>query len=155
MSYEEEESFVDIDMDQEGDWFQYFTSKVDEKTGDIIYGEPLPYARVKIRSVSPFLEDSLKKQKRKTEFVLNPGSRSMERVPYLEEKPFEKQIQETDDMYDYAILDFEGFRDKKTKQEIECTRENKIALRHNEMFRRFFERCQQILNGNLEESAKN
>jgi len=150
------DKYVDIDIAYtEGDWFQYFTSRIDDKTEDIIYDDPVPHARVLIRSAAPFIEERLKKQKSRTEFVLNPKTRKMERVPYFEDRPFDKLIEETDDMYDYAILNFEGFRNKKTGEVIECTRENKIALRHNEMFKRFFERCQQILNGSVEESAKN
>lgn len=151
-----EDKFIEIDIDfTEGEWFQYFTSQVDPETEKIVYDEPVPHARVLIRSAAPFIEKSLKDQKSKTEFVLNPKKKNMERVQYFEERPFEKIIEETDDMYDYAILDFEGFRNKKSGEVIECTRENKIALRHNEMFKRFFERCQQKLNGNIEESSKN
>lgn len=150
------DKYVDIAIDYtEGEWFQYFTSHIDTKTEDVVYDEPVPYARVLIRSVSPFIEERIKKQKSKTEFVLNPKSKKMERVPYVEEQPFETAIKETDDMYDYAILNFEGFRNKKTGETLKCTRENKIALRHNEIFKRFFERCQEILNGNLEGSVKN
>lgn len=151
-----EDNFVDIGIDlSEGEWFQYFTSHIDQESEEIVYDEPIPYARVLIRSAAPFIEERVKKQKRQTEWVLNKKSRGMERVSFIEDQPFEKLIQETDDMYDYAILDLEGFRNKKTGEIIECTRENKIALRHNEMFRRFFEKCQQILNGDLEESSKN
>lgn len=151
-----EASYVDINLDySEGEWFEYFTSHIDQKTGDVVYGESTPNARVKIRSTAPFLEERLKKQKRTEKIVHNPKTRSMERVPYFQEPTTEEMMRETDDMYDYAVMDLEGFRNKKTAETIECTRENKIALRHNQVFRRFFERCQQILHGDSEEAAKN
>jgi len=150
------DKYVDIVIDYtEGDWFEYFTSHIDQQTEEIIYDKPIPSVRVLIRSAAPFIEEGLKKQRTKTQMVLNEKSKKMERVQFFEDRPFEKMIEETDDMYDYSILDFEGFRNKKTGEIIKCTRENKIALRHNEIFKRFFERCQQVLNGSVEEAAKN
>lgn len=153
---QKEGAFLDINLDlTEGEWFAFFPSRVEISTGEVIYGEPVEGVQAKIRSTAPFLEERLKRQTRKHQNVLNPKTRSMERVPYFEEQPFEELQAETDDMYDYAIIDLEGFRDSKSKQMLKCTRDNKIALRRVELFRRYFERCQQVLHGNVEQEAKN
>lgn len=153
---QDEVKFIDIDIDQStGQWFEFFGSSINQATGEIVYEKPSGVARVQMRSTAPFMEERLKKQKRKFDLALNPKTRQMERVPYFEEQPFEQLIAETDDMYDYAILALEGFRNKKTGKPIDCTRENKIALRRNEVFRRFFEYCQQVLHGSVEAIEKN
>ncbi len=153
---EDNVSCVDIGLDvSEGEWFQYFGSHIDQGSGDIMYHKPVEYARAKIRSTAPFLEERLKKQKRKADNVLNPKSKQMEKVTFFVEQPFEILMAETDDMYDYAIMELEGFRNKKTADPIACTRENKIALRRNEVFKRYFERCQQVLHGDVELEEKN
>jgi len=151
---------MEINLDvAEGTWFPYFESHIDLKTGDIVYHESVSDAKVQIRSVAPFIEQQLKSRKRKHEYVHNPKTRAMEYVTYFEEMSFDQIIAELDEQYAYGIMDFEGFVNSKTKETIPCTRETKIALRRNEVFARFFERCQQIIHGDTarkaEEAEKN
>ena len=148
------EVFFDLD-DEEGTWFQYFGSHVDEKSGEIVYEDPVDYARARIRNDGVFLEERVKKQKRSRELVLNPKTRQMEMVSYFEEQPMEKLMAESDDLYDYAITGLEGFKNRKTGEVLECTRKDKIALRRNGAFRRFYEKCQRILKGDEEVIEKN
>ena len=150
--------FIDLDV-SEGEWFPFFGSHIDQSTGDIVYHDPEPDARVQIRSTAPFIELKLKNRKRCTENVFNPKTRGMERVTYFKEQTVEELMAELDEMYDYAITGVEGFKDKRTGDVIKCTKENKALLRHNEVFNRFFERCQQMLHGSVikekEDAEKN
>jgi len=139
----------------EGEWFDFFGSHIDQNTGETVYHAPSPAAKALIRNASAFIEAQMKKRKRKVENVLNPKTRQMERVSGFEEISVEQVLQEADELYDYAIMDLRGFKDRKTGSVIQCNREKKIALRRNELFRRYFERCQQILNGSAEVIEKN
>jgi len=139
----------------EGEWFDFFGSHVDQNTGEVVYHEPNPAAKALIRSAAPFVEEQLKKRKRRTEHVFNPKTRSMDRVTSFDDPSVEAVMKEADDVFDYAIVDLKGFKDRKTGKFIICNRENKVALRRNEIFRRYFERCQQILNGSAEAIEKN
>jgi len=155
---EVEETFEGISFNldvSEGEWFDYFGSHMDQNTGEVIYHEPNPAAKALIRSAAPFVEEQVKKRKRKTEHVYNPKTRGMERVTGFEDPTVDQMMKEADDIFDYAIMEFKGFNDRKTGKPIPCNRNSKVALRKNEVFRRFFERCQQILNGSAEEIEKN
>jgi len=155
---ETEENQIGIEIDttpEEGEWFQYFKSHIDKETEKIVYHDPEPYARVKLRSAAPFREERIKKYKRRSEIVLNPKTHSMQRITSFQDPTPEEVIAEADDTYDYAIMEIEGFKDKRTKTELKCNRKTKVALRRNDIFRRFFDRCQEILDGNVEEEAKN
>lgn len=145
---------LNLDM-SEGEWFDFFGSHVDQNTGEVVYHDPNPAAKALMRSAAPFIEEQVKKRKRKTEHVYNPKTRGMERVTGFDDPTVEQMMQEADDVFDYAIMDLKGFRDRKTGDVIKCTRGNKVALRRNEIFRRYFERCQQILNGAAEAIEKN
>jgi len=137
---------IDLDVSQ-GEWFPFFGSHIDQATGDVVYHDPEPDARAQIRSTAPFFELKLKGRERRREHVFNPKSRGMDRITYFKDQTVEEQMVELDEMYDYAITELEGFKDKRTGKVIDCTRENKALLRHNEVFNRYFNRCQQILHG--------
>ena len=128
----------------DGEWFQFFGSHIDDN-GEVVYDDPDPSARVQVRSMKPFFEEKLKSRKRVVEHVLNPSTRQMERISYLEEIGPGESIKQMEDAYDYAITGLEGFKNKRDKSIIECTRENKIALMKNPAFDRFFAKCQALL----------
>ena len=134
----------DIDRQNEGEWFTYFKSRVNEK-GEIEYDEPEPNAgRVCVRSITPKLEELQASRKRKFEFVFNPATRSMERVGYYEELPPEEVKKRSDDVWDYSITAWEGLLNAKGKP-IECNRTNKLKLMAIPEFDRFIGRCLQML----------
>jgi hypothetical protein len=148
---------LDLEAQEQGEWFQFFTSHIDEATGEVIYDEPSPDARVKIRSMVPFIEERLASRKRQYEHVLNPKTRSMERISYYPEMTPEENRKDREDTWDYVIQGLEGFADKKTGKEIACTRENKIKLMKLPVFDRFVARCLQLLSssGVEEQEIKN
>ena len=144
-----------IDFDaNDGEWFPFFMSRINAKTGDIEYDEPLPDAgRVCIRSLTPFLEQRQTSRKKKAEFVLNPKTRSMERVEYIEELPPDQAKAERDDAWDYIIKDFNNFFDAKGEP-IPCNRENKLRLMTLPVFDRFVARCIQLLSEQVVKTAE-
>ena len=122
-----------------GDWFEFFESTIDIKTGDITYDDPKPgTGKVRIRDMGPFLREKKRSRPKKTEFVLNRNSRGMEQVELLQTS--EEEAQEREDAMDYAITGLESLFDKKGKP-IKCTRENKMALLAIPVFDRFVARC--------------
>jgi hypothetical protein len=134
----------DIDRQNEGEWFAYFKSRVNEK-GEIEYADPEPNAgRVCVRSITPKLEELQASRKRKFEFVFNPATRSMERVGYYEELPPEEVKKRSDDVWDYSITAWEGLLNAKGKP-IECNRTNKLKFMAIPEFDRFIGRCLQML----------
>ena len=134
----------DIDKQNEGEWFTYFKSRVNER-GEIEYDEPEPNAgRICVRSITPKLEELQASRKRKFEFVFNPATRSMERVGYYDELPPEEVRKRSDDVWDYAITAWEGLLNAKGKA-IECNRDNKLKLMAIPEFDRFIGRCLQML----------
>jgi hypothetical protein len=143
---------------REGEWFPFFESKLNER-GEVVYSDPVPDAgRVCVRSLVPFFEDLHAKRKRRFDFVLNPQTRSMERVGYFEEATQDQAKKERDDAWDYSITGLEGFFDK-SGNAIECTRENKLRLMSLPVFDRFIARCLQLLSESgvraSEEARKN
>lgn len=148
----------DLDATQ-GEWFPFATSEIDLNTGEIIYGESVSDARVQVRSIIPFIEERLSKRKRLIEHVLNPKTRTMERLPYYEDLTFEEARAEREDTWDYCIIGIENFKDSRTGQDIACTRENKIKMMQNPVFDRFIARCLQMIASSgakaKEESEKN
>ena len=136
--------FIDLDSTQ-GEWFQFFGSHIDLNTGEVIYEEPTSDARVQIRSMAPFLEERLTKWKKSIEHVYNPKTRAMERISYYPDQTPEESKGEREDAWDYIITGIENFKDRKTGEEITCTRENKIKLMKNPVFDRFVARCLQIV----------
>ena len=130
-----------FDLDEtKGDWFDFFESTIDIKTGDITYDDPKPgTGRVCLRNMSVFVRERNRNRKKKYEFVLNSSTRSMQKVESTEQTA-EEEAQERDDAFDYAITHFENFFDAKGKT-IECIRENKIKLLAIPVFDRFIARC--------------
>jgi len=123
-----------------GDWFDFFESQIDIKTGEVSYDDPgSENGRVCLREMRPFWQERQRNRKKKHKFVLNSATRAMERVEYYDQTP-EEEGQERDDAFDYAIINFEDFFDVKGKP-IKCTRENKLKLIAIPVFDRFIARC--------------
>lgn len=143
----------------QGERFQFFTSHIDQNTGETIYDEPSGDAWVEIRSMAPFFEERMAKRKKIVENVYNPKTRGMERISYYPDLSPEEAKTERDDAMDYCITDFGNFKDSKTGKVIECTRENKLLLMKVPVFDRFIARCQQLLSEagvkQKEDEAKN
>jgi len=136
--------FFDLDS-TEGEWFQFFGSRIDLNTGEVIYEEPTSDARVQIRSIASFLEERQAKLKKSIEHVYNPKTRAMERISYFPDQSPEEARAEREDVWDYMITGIENFKDRKTGEVIACTRENKIKLMKHPVFDRFIARCMQLL----------
>ena len=135
-----------FDLDEsQGEWFQFFTSRIDQNTGEIIYDDPVDDARVQIRSLTPFFEERMAGRKKAYEHVYNPKTRQMERLSYVPDLPHDQMKQERDDAWDYAIIGLEGFKDAKTKEVLKCDRGTKLKLMKNPVFDRFMARCLQLL----------
>ena len=137
---------VDLEVQEEGEWFYYFGSHIDQTTGEIIYDDPVKEVRAKIRDIGPFIEQRLMDRKTQIEHILNTKTRAMDRNEYYPRLAGKDLIKEREDTWDYAIQGLEGFKDKKTKKDIECTRENKIKLMKIPVFDRFVARCLQLLS---------
>ena len=137
---------IDLNLDlNEGEWFQFFGSHI-EPNGEIVYEEPVSDARVQIRSIAPLLQERFAKRKKSVEHVYNPKTMGMERVSFFPDPKPEELQAERDDVWDYAIVAFENFREKKTGELISCTRENKLKMMKVPVFDRFVARCQQLLS---------
>jgi hypothetical protein len=148
-----------FDLDQtDGEWFPFFTSTIDARTGDVNYDDPMSDAMVQIRSMQPFFEEQFAKKKKNIEHVLNPKTRQMERIAFYPELSTAEIKQEQEDAWDYAITGLKNFRDKQGNI-IECTRENKIKLMKVPVFDRFIAKCFQTMANTSamakEESEKN
>lgn len=137
---------VELDLDStQGEWFPFFGSHVDDN-GNIVYEDPIGQAKIQLRSMSPFFEARAKSRKQESEHIINPKTRAMEKVFYTKPLTPEEAEKERDDAWDYAITGLKFFKDKKTGMEIQCTRENKIALMKLPVFNRSVTRCLQILD---------
>lgn len=151
--------FFDLDAVAQGEYFQFFTSRINPESGDVIYDPPAGDARAKIRSFRPFHEERMSKRKIQHETVYNNKTRSMERISFYPALSPEEVKAQRDDAYDYAIMDFENFKDSKTGELIACTRENKLKLMALPVFDRFVARCQELLDASgvkdAEEAEKN
>ena len=130
----------------QGEWFQFFESRVDPNTGDTVYDKPKGDARVQLRSIVPHIESVMEKRKREVERVLNPKTRAMERISYYPELSISEAKKEREDTWDYAIMGLENFKDSGTGKVIDCTRANKIKLMKVPVFDRFVARCLQIIS---------
>jgi len=125
--------------DVSGDWFEFFESTIDIKTGDITYADPKPgTGRVCLRDMSVFWRERQRSRKKKTQIVRNSGSRGMEQIETL--PTAEEDAQEREDAFDYSITGLENFFDAKGKS-IKCTKENKVKLLAIPVFDRFIARC--------------
>lgn len=151
--------FFDLEANSQGEWFQFFSSRIDPASGDVIYDPPSGDARVKIRSVRPFFEERMAGRKLQHETVYNPKTRAMERISYSPPLSPEEAKEQREDSFDYAIVDFQNFKDSKTGAMIACTRENKLKLMRLPVFDRFVARCQELLDASgikdKEEAEKN
>lgn len=137
----------DFDCIGEGEWFPYQDSHFDQESGELIFEEPSSAARVRIRSIKTILQERFNKRKKVAEHVYNPNTKAMERISYYKDQSPEEVKKDRDDTWDYAITGLEGFKNKKTGEVIECTRENKLKLMTLPAFDRFVGRCLNILEG--------
>ena len=130
-----------IGQEDKGDWFDFFESEVDLATGEIIYFPPKAgTGRACFRSAKDLLMEQLSKLGKEHKFVLNPKTRSMERVEfYSTQSPADAQ-KDADDRIDHMITGLENFFDGSGKP-IKCNRENKLLLSKVPMFDRFMARC--------------
>jgi len=130
--------------ESEGDWFDFFESHVDFKTGEIEYDDPVPgTGRACFKSTLPFIKEYEKKRKPQHKFVLNEKTRQMERVNYYEPLTPEEEQEYLDNLYDYAITGLERFFDSEGNA-LACTRENKLKLAKVPVFDRFMARCLEL-----------
>jgi len=135
-----------LDKDEQGDWFAFFESHIDQSTGELIYAEPEEgAAEFRVRSMVPFWEEKQRLRKREHKMMVNPKTRAMERVGYYEDLPPDQQKKETEDAWDYAIT---GIKDAFSSDgsPIECTKENKLKLIEVPMFLRFVSRVFEIID---------
>ena len=148
----------DLEKDAQGDWFPFFGSKFDPGTGDIAYENPEPdAAEFRIRSMTGFFEERRKNRTREYKMVLNPSTRTMERVGYYEDLPPDEAQKESDDAWDYAITGMKNAEEDGAP--MECTRKNKLRLVKAPIFLRYVQKVFQILADagvkKAEESEKN
>ena len=137
--------FIDLDVEV-GHRFQFFTSTVDPKTNEPVYEDPAGDMYFTIRSMAPYFEAYNLKRKKLVDVVLNPKTRSMERITYLPELTEEESRSQMEGAWDWAIMDFEGAKDKTTKEIVSVTLANKIRMSKNPMVNRFLTRCFQIID---------
>jgi len=139
--------YVDLSSADDGEWFQFFTSHIDVNTGEVVYDDPIDGGpRIQIRDMRTFIRERIKERKMQVDNVVNPKTRSMERIRYPKELSAQEEKQEREDLIDYMVVNFEGFKDKKTKTFIENTRENKIKMMDLPIFDRCVSSCQQKLS---------
>lgn len=146
---------IDLSSSEDGEWFYYQDSHLNPKTGEWVFDPPINESRVRVRRLDAFIRERMANRKRKVEWILNEKSHQMERQSYFADQSMEEIQKDMEDGWDYAITGVEGFRDKKTGKEIECTRENKIALMRVPAFDRFIGRCFRVLSGAEEAEEKN
>jgi hypothetical protein len=150
------EKGVMFDIEEsKGDWFDFFESKIDLNTGNIIYDDPKPgTGKACFRPSRPLIMERIAKRKKESEFVLNPKTRSMEKVEYYKSQTAEELQKDQDDITDYVITGLKDFYDSKGNT-IECTRENKLKLVKVPVFDRFMARCMEIqMNASLKQKEK-
>ncbi len=143
-----------IEDTDEGEWFPYQDSHLNQDTGEWVFDEPISDAKVRIRSIQKFLSERFRNRKKVAEHILNPKTRSMERITYYKDSTSEELKKEADDTWDYIITGIEGFKNKKTGGLIECTRENKIKLMSISSFDRFIGKCLKVLEGSEEKQKE-
>jgi len=146
---------IDFQSIDEGEWFPFQDSHFDQKASEWIFDDPTGDAKVRVRRMQPFLQERLSKREKVAEHVLNPKTRSMERITYQKELTSEQIRKENDDLWDYVITGLEAFKNKATGEVLECTRENKLKLITLPAFDRFVGRCLRILEGSEEQVEKN
>ena len=141
-----------------GEWFTFIPSHIDENTGEVVWGDPIPGMKMKIRHWKSFVEKRAMSREQVTEYVLNQKTRQMERQFYFKPETNEERLSSAIDAYDYALMEIDGDQwvDKKTNQKIVLTRDNKHQLvSNNSMVDRFFSRClRQIENSTAEQTEE-
>ena len=149
----------DIDKEASGEWFDFFESRADVSTGEIIYDDPEDgAAEFCIRHPGPFFEKQLNATKKESKMVLNPKTRQMEHVSFYPDLPPEEAQREREDVVDYSIVDWRNAK-RPDGSEIECNRENKLKMKKIPVFDRFLGRVWEILESagvkHKEDSEKN
>lgn len=143
----------DLDKEEQGDWFEFFNSKTDQATGDVIYSEPeKDAAKFRIRSITPFWSDLRRGRKKTHQMVINPQTRAMERVSYIDITQ-EQDEKDNEAAWDYAITGIENAFDKKGKP-IKPTLKNKMKLIKISSFLRFITRVFEIIDDEGVKQAK-
>jgi hypothetical protein len=149
-----------LEKTEQGDWFQFFDSRPDQQTGEIIYDPPSEDSKEEfcIRVMGPFWEEHIAARKKGSKIVPHPQTRQMVRVAYSEDLTPEQEKKERDDAWDYAIVGWKNLKGPDGK-DIPCTRDNKLKMIKIPKFMRFVQRCFQILDGEVadtrEAAAKN
>jgi len=146
--------FIDLDAITEGEWFPFRMSTINPDTGETIWGEESSEAKVKIRSWKKFFEDLFANRERIVEWKVHPKSKANQKHENLKELTPEETIRQKIDAVDYAILEWEGFKDKKSKKIIKCTKDTKNAMMGLDFFDRFFTECQVTIDSKKIESEK-
>lgn len=144
----------DLDTDS-GQRFQYFKSIVQDN-GETVFMDPEPiepcWVTLRLASAEKVEEMHALTRKPKVDRVLNPQSRTMERVEYYDQTP-EQRIKERELIWDYAIPEWEGVLDKYGTV-VECTLENKLRMMNVPIFARFVGRCLQLIGGDVAEKKE-
>lgn len=137
---------IKLNNNSTGAWFPYFASRQDED-GAITYLPPDPASKDRVFINPPLTVEQLeaiyaRTRTRKSEFVINPKTRQMERVTYFDQSP-EQMRQEFEEIFcviigEYELTDADGAK-------IPVTRESKIQLMRHPEFARYVNRCLQML----------
>ena len=142
----------DFERGEQGDWFSFFGSHIDQETGKVVYDAPEEgAAEFRIRSMVPFWEEKRKGRKIESKIVLNPNSKAMERVTWDADIDPATAQQESIEAWDYAITGFRNAFSAPGKA-IECTLENKLRFTKIPVFVRFISRVFEIIaNAGIEQ----
>jgi len=138
--------FLNLEI-EEGEWFNFFSSHIDPETTEVVYDEPDSEAKVKLRSMMPFFEERHLKRKREVERFLNKKTGTYERTSFYPDLTPEQEKAEREDAWDYAIMEWEKFRNPKTKESYPVNRETKIAFMRVPVFNRFVNKCLLVIDG--------
>jgi len=135
----------DFEKGEQGDWFSFFSSHIDQETAKIVYDTPEEgAAEFRVRSMIPYWEEKRKGRKLESKMVLNPTTRAMERVTWDADLTSEQNAQESAEAWDYAITGFKNAFSAPGKP-IECTLDNKLRFTKMPVFVRFIGRVFQII----------
>jgi len=145
---------IDLNAITDGEWFPFRMSTINPDTGETIWGEESLEVKVKIRSWKKFFEDSFTNRERVVEWKVHPKSKQNQKHENLKEFTPEETIQQKQDAVDYAVLEWKGFKDKKTKKIIECNKDTKNAMMGLDFFDRFFVECQTTIDSKKIEEEK-
>lgn len=140
-------TIFDCEKDSQGDWFAFFNSRFDQEAGEIVYDDPEEgAAEFCIRLMGPFWDKQRKGRKREHKMTLNTVTRGMDRVSFYPDLAPEKEAEENDAAWEYAIT---GFRNvfSAPDVEMECNRENILKLVDIPVFARFVQKVFLILDG--------